>query len=284
MEKRKGYSINPEDYLEEIEAINWYCHFGINLKNPVTLRDKLFWLNIYEPDILKSRCADKVLLRDYCKEKLGFDLCIPIIKVYTKPEEINFDELPNRFIIKCNHGSSMNIKVTDKSIINKEEIINQLREWQKIDYAFNKVCFEFHYHDIEKKIIIEEYREDSSGELKDYKFSCFNGVPKMVCAICNLFTKDETTNYYDMDFNLLDYSLVYHPANKNVHFEKPKNFDKMIEYATKLSQDFKYVRVDFFNVDGTIYLSELTFTPHALFYLRFKNPEDEIKLGNMLKI
>lgn len=105
-----------------------------------------------------------------------------------------------------------------------------------------------------------------------------------MCVISNLFTPEEVTNYYDMKFNPLNISLVHHPANYDIHFDKPKNFDKMIEYATKLSQPFKFVRVDFFSINDEVYLSELTFVPYAGVYLKFKNPEDNIKLGKLLKI
>jgi len=281
----EGYSINPLDYLNQ--ALN-YAHrwkLDVNLENPTTIQDKLFWLNFYDQDIRKSRCADKLLVREYAKEKLGFDINIPILKVYDSVDDINLDELPDKFVIKCNHGSSMNIVVKDKSSFDFEKAKDKLRKWMSIDYALYN-HYEFHYHDIQHKILIEEYKEDlKTNELRDYKFSCFNGVPKVMCAITNLFKHNETTNYYDMDFNpLTDMSLIYHPANYNVQIDKPKGFEKMIEYATKLSQDFKYVRVDFFSINGDVYLSEMTFTPHAIIWLRFNNPKYDLELGNMLNI
>lgn len=279
-----GYSINPLDYVNDVIHFAFFHGVKLNLKNPTTIQDKLFWLNLYEPDIKKTRCADKLQVRNYCKEKLGIDLCIPILKVYDNVDDINLDELPEQFVIKCTHGSSMNIIVKDKSTFDFEKAKEKLKKWMGIDYAFIN-HFEFHYHDIPHKIIIEEYKEDyATNELRDYKFSCFNGVPKMVCAITNLFKPNETTNYYDMNFKPLDISLVYHPANHNVIIEKPAGFEKMIEYATKLSQDFKYVRVDFFSINGKVYLSELTFTPHAIAWLRFTDDKYDIELGNILNI
>lgn len=279
-----GYSINTLDYVNE--SI-WFANvYGINLnlKNPTTIQDKLFWLNLYEPDIRKTRCADKLYIRNYCKEKIGIDLCIPILKVYDSVDDINLDDLPEQFVIKCTHGSSMNIVVENKSTFNFEEAKEKLKKWMSVDYAFNN-HYEFHYHDIPHKIIVEEYKEDFvTHELRDYKFSCFNGVPKIMCVITNLFKPNETTNYYDMDFKPLGMSLRSHPANYDVVIEKPTGFEKMIEYATKLSQDFKFVRVDFFSINGQVYLSEMTFTPHAIVWLNFEDKNHNIELGNMLDI
>lgn len=279
-----GYSINTLDYVNESIWFAKVHRVNLNLENPTTIQDKLFWLNLYEPDIRKTRCADKLYIRDYCKEKIGIDLCIPILKVYDSVDDINLDDLPEQFVIKCTHGSSMNIVVKNKSTFNFEEAKEKLKKWMSIDYAFNN-HYEFHYHDIPHKIIVEEYKEDfTTHELRDYKFSCFNGVPKIMCVITNLFKPNETTNYYDMDFKPLGISLIYHPANYNLNIEKPAGFEKMIEYATKLSQDFKYVRVDFFSINGEVYLSELTFTPHAIVWLKFTDKKYDIELGNMLDI
>ena len=118
--KKDKYSIDTESYIDKmVSFIKRNSGLDINLKNPVTIQDKLCWLNIYEPSKLKTKCADKILLHEYCKDTLGFDICVPIIKVYNNTDEINFDELPNKFVMKCNHGSGMNIIVKDKSQINE---------------------------------------------------------------------------------------------------------------------------------------------------------------------
>ena len=114
------YSIDTEKYIDKmISFVKRVSGLDINLKNPVTIQDKLCWLNIYEPMKLKTKCADKLLLHEYCKEKLGVDLCVPVIKVYNNTSEINWDELPDKFVIKCNHGSGMNIIVKDKSKLDR---------------------------------------------------------------------------------------------------------------------------------------------------------------------
>lgn len=168
-----GYTINTLDYIDLLEREERKACVYLDLKNPKTLQEKICWLNIYEPNILKSRCTDKILLRDYCKEKLGIDLCIPIIAIYDKPEDIEWTKLPKQFVIKCNHGSSMNIIVKDFNKLDINATILKLKQWLDTDYAFAH-GFEANYHDICRKIFIEEYKEDAAThELRDYKFSCF---------------------------------------------------------------------------------------------------------------
>ena len=121
------YSIDTEKYIDKmISFVKRVSGLDINLKNPVTIQDKLCWLNIYEPMKLKTKCADKLLLHEYCKEMLGVDLCVPVIKVYNNTSEINWDELPDKFVIKCNHGSGMNIIVKDKSKLDRNGSISLL--------------------------------------------------------------------------------------------------------------------------------------------------------------
>jgi hypothetical protein len=143
----------------------------------VTIQDKLRWLNIYDADPLKSDCADKLKVKDYAKKISGVDLGVPTIAVWDKAEDIDFDKLPDKFVLKCNHGSGMNIIVRDKSQINESDVRNRLNAWMNDDFAFRN-GFESHYHWIERKIFSEEMLGEGLGELIDYKFWCFNGEPK----------------------------------------------------------------------------------------------------------
>lgn len=249
---------------------------NIDLENPKTIQDKLAWLNIYDDNILKVQCSDKIRLRDYCKDVLGRDICVPIIKVYNHSSEINFKELPNQFVIKCNHGSGMNFIVDDKSQINEKLIKKSLDYWMSDDFAFRN-GFEAHYHDIEHKIFAEKYMNDGHETLHDYKFWCFNGIPKMYTI--NDGNGHGDIMYYTMDGEELNLYQVTHHDD----YIKPQTFDKMIEYAKKLAEPFKFVRVDFYEIDGKVYLGEMTFTPGALGF-RYKNKEDNIKIGNLLEL
>lgn len=255
---------------------------NINLENPTTIQDKLAWLNIYDENPLKTKCADKIKIHEYCKEKLGKDICIPILHVYDKVEDINWEELPEQFVMKCNHGSGMNIIVKDKKKLNIEDAKRKLNYWMDDNFALRN-GFEAHYYDIDRKIFVEEYKEDMSGGLVDYKFLCFNGKPTYVQLFYGRFTSGLYMNYYDMNFNIVDLARKDFKNRRDVHNEKPKNLKLMQEYAEKLSSEFKFVRVDFYEINGEIYLGELTFTPGAMAF-KYETHEDEVKVGGLLDI
>lgn len=254
-----------------------------NIDNPKTFTEKMQWLKIYDSTMIKAFCADKITLREYCKIKLGKDLCVPILKIYNSPDEINYDELPNKFVIKCNHGSEMNIIVKDKTKINKDKIKIALSKWLKIKYG--DLSYELWYNLIQPKIFIEKYIENfNKSAVIDYKISCFNGEPKIFQVMTDRFTNMLHFNYYDINFNpLTDFSRNDHPARYDLKDKKPKSLDKMIEYAKVLSKDFKYVRVDFYEIEENPILGELTFTPGSGRMI-YKNKETDLILGNMLSI
>ena len=146
-----------------------------NESNIITFNDKINWILIHDTNKLKGKCADKILLHDYAKKKIGKDICNKILKIYNNEEEIDLNQLPQQFILKTNHGSGYNIIVEDKNSLNFDEAKKQLKEWLKIDYG--KIACEFHYSFIKKKIFAEEY---IGKELKNYKFLCYDGKPKYV--------------------------------------------------------------------------------------------------------
>ena len=254
-----------------------------NLKNPKTLTDKLQWLKIHDSTMLKAYCADKITLRDYCTEKLGKDICIPILAVYEKPEQIEWDKLPEKFVIKCNHGSAMNIIVKNKNTVNKQNINKQLKNWLSCKYG--NLSLELFYNLISPKIFIEEYKEDKKdGALTDYKFICFNGEVKYLQVINGRFTDSLHFNYYTTNFEpMKDVSWNAHPARYDLPDKKPNNFEEMKEYASKLCKEFKCVRVDFYSINNETYLSELTFIP-ASGRITYKNPNTNLEFGKLLRL
>jgi hypothetical protein len=170
----------------------------------------------------------------------------------------------------------MNIIVKDKSKANKKEIISKLNTWLGKDFTFQN-GFEAHYHDIERKCFVETFMDDGNSTLYDYKFWCFNGEPKIYTI--NDGNGHGDIMYYRMDdtpWNL--YEVPFHDD-----YKKPKTFNQMVIFARKLAKPFKFVRVDFYEVDGKIYLGELTFTPGAMAF-KYKNPENNIKMGNLLEL
>lgn len=276
--ENKNIKTYPE-YKNNLIAIGKRRGLELNLDNPVTIQDKVNWLKLYDSTPLKTRCADKIQLHEYCKEKIGKDLCIPILMVYDKVDDVNWEELPNQFVIKCNHGSGMNIIVKDKTKLDIADAKSKLTGFMKDDFAFH-VGYEMHYHDIPHKIFVEEYKEDENQKesLFDYKFWCFNGEPRFYTINDGHGHGDIV--YYSMNDEVLDPYNLYNPK---LAYRKPENFDKMVEYAKRLSEDFKLVRVDFYEVDGMLYLGELTFTPGAGLF-KYKKPEYNKIFGDMLKL
>lgn len=271
-----SYSIDTKKYIE-LEK-RWFKRNGLdlNLTNPKTINDKLEWLNFYETNPLKVKCADKILLRDYANEVIGEDICIPIIKIYETTKDINWDELPNEFVIKCNHGSGMNIIVKDKTKVDKRDMISKLNKWLSIDFAF-KNGFEAHYHDIKHKVFVEKFMNDGHKTLHDYKFWCFNGNPK-------LYTINDGNGHGDIMYYSMDgKELNLYGVKSHSDYKKPDNFDEMVDYSKKLSEPFKFVRVDFYEVDGKVYLGEMTFVPGAGTF-KYKNRKDNIEIGKLLEI
>ena len=281
MREKQGYSINPRDYINIAVGNCKKCGIDIDLDNPRTIQSKLMWLNLYDDDIRKSDCADKVKLRDYCKEVLGKDICIPILKVWSSPNGIDFDELPTSFVLKCNHGSGMNIVVKDKDSLNKEEAISKLNCWMKKDYAFTN-GFEAHYHDIERKVFAEKFVSDGHKTLCNYKVWCFNGEPRFY-TIVDGEGYGTFMLFYDMENNPLPYKRKEFLNIPIYDIRMPSDIHLMGEYARKLSNPFKFTRVDFYEIDGEIRLGELTFTPWSSI-IRYEDQKHDIEIGDMLDL
>lgn len=253
-----------------------YMKKTFDFKCPQTFTEKIWWMKIYDSTMLKSFCADKVNLHDYSTYVLGKDICIPIIKVYNKPKDINYEELPKSFVIKCNHGSGYNIIVKDKAKINKQDIERRLNKWLAEDYSYVYDC-ELHYHLIKRKILIEEYKE----QLEDIKIFCFNGIPKFLQV--DKHFQEHRMNFYDVDWKPLTWlSNRDYPANYNIIDDKPQQLSELLELAAKLSKEFKFVRVDLYPRQEGIFLGELTFTPGGgrQTYLG----DGDLKIGQMLDL
>ncbi len=252
----------------------------LDLEHPKTFNEKIQWLKLYDNSKTKTKLADKYQVREWVKNKIGEEYLIPLIGVWDKFDDINFDKLPNKFVLKANHGSHWNIIVNDKKQFNKVLAKKKFDKWMKRNYAY-KAGLELQYKDIKPKIIAEQFIEDSNGVLDDYKFLCFNGDPKFVWVDCGRFSKKRTKNIYDTEWNLQPFKMTY-PASKTPLI-KPKNYDKMLELAKKLCENFAFVRVDFYNVDGRIYFGEMTFTSMSGVE-KISPTEYDIKLGNMLTL
>lgn len=251
----------------------------LNLENPKTFNEKIQWLKLYDNSPLKTKLADKYLVREWIKENLDEEYLIPLLGVYDSFDEIDFDRFPDKFVLKANHGCAWNIIVKDKQKFDKKKAKKKFDKWMKRNYAL-KAGFEMQYKDIPPKIIAEAFIQDSKGELNDYKVLCFNGEPKFIWIDQGRFS-NRTENIYDTKWNLQPFLLTYENSKEEV--PPPENLETMIEFARKLSRDFALVRVDFYNVDGKIYFGEMTFTSASGVDV-FKPAEYDLKLGEMLKL
>jgi len=264
----------------------------LNLDNPKTVQDKIAWLIVNDDcNELKAKCADKILIHEYCYEKIGKDICVPILKIYDNPNEINFNELPNKFVLKCNHGYAMNILV-DKNknklttlkkinLIDESDCKRQLSEWLNINFGL--INRQEHYSLIKPMCFAEKFISDGNTTLKDYKIWCCNGEPKMIQVVSDRYTTGLHCNVYDTNWNWFHLGWSDFPEDKNHLDEKPKKLNLMLEYAKKLSEDFKLVRVDFYIVDDELFLGELTFTPDGGIF-NYKDKETELYWGEQIKL
>ena len=248
----------------------------INFKNPKTFNEKLNYLKLYDRNPLYTTLVDKYEVKNYVSKIIGDKYIIPTLGVWDKFDDIDFEKLPNQFVLKCTHDSEGLVIVKDKSKFNKEEAGKKIEEALK--YNFYYIGREWPYKNVKPRIIAEKYMGDN---LNDYKFFCFNGEPKMMFIASDRGIGKTKFDYYDLDFNHLD--IVQHYPNSSEEIEKPKNFDKMIEFSRKLSKSMKHVRIDFYDVDGKLYFGEITFFHFSGFMPFIPDKWDKI-MGDYINI
>ena len=245
-------------YKNEIKKF-WYKkkHKYLDIDRPRTFNEKIQWLKLYDSTPIKTRLSDKYLVREWIRETIGEEYLIPLLGVYDKFEDIDFEKLPNQFVIKCNHGSNYNIIVKNKSLLNLNDAKLKIEKWMNENYAF-KIGLELQYRDIQHKIIIETFMDDGTGDLKDYKITCFDGKPHFIW-VDNYRHSNHTRNFYDLNWNQLPYKINLNYSTFP-YLKKPKCLGKMIELASILSKGFCFVRVDFYIINDKLYFGEMTFT------------------------
>ena len=263
-----------KDWFERVS------HQPLNLDNPQTFNEKIQWQKLYDSTPLKTRLADKYLVRDWVEEQIGKKYLIELLGVYDCFEDIDFDKLPNQFVIKCNHGCGYNIIVKDKSQLNLQDVKKKLNRWMCENFAFHS--YEMQYKDIEPKIIIEQYLENKNQEeLNDYKFYCFNGKVHYVQVISDRVNRTHKVSFYDTEWNKQDWwDNIFYEG----YVERPKKFAEMLQLAQKLCKGFSFVRVDLYYLDtDEIYFGEMTFTPGSGTML-WSNEKINKVLGQMIKL
>ena len=229
-----------------------------DLENPKLFSEKLQWYKLYARLPLMEQCANKYTVREYIKSKGYGDLLNDIYGVYYKASEVDFDKLPNQFVLKATHGSGWNIICKDKNRLNKRRSRMMMASWLRQSMAWSGR--EWVYQSMPRHIIAEKYLEDETGELRDYKFYCFNGRPCFMQLEVGRGTTHNTRNFYDMDWQLMPFGKEL-PHNPDINVPRPMMFDDMKRIASDLCKPFQYVRVDLYQVAGKVYFGELTFFP-----------------------
>lgn len=253
-------SLKEAEVRRELDSI-YFERFQkpMNWDNPMTYNEKLNWEKIFVRDERKTRLADKYLVREWVKEKIGEDYQTRIYGVWDKAEDIDFSMLPNKFVLKVNNGSARNIIITDKNQLDEEKVCGQLKEWLGKNFYYTN--FEIQYKDIVPKIICEEYLEGVAENLYDYDVFCFHGEPKYIWCISGSHRKGCKASFYDLNWNKQPFSYGYPLDEEDA--PRPENLDKMLELSRVLSKDFKHARVDWYQYPAGkhgILFSEITFT------------------------
>lgn len=252
----------------------------LNLDNPLSFNEKLQWLKLHDRNPQYTTMVDKVLAKQWVANIIGNKYIIPTIGVWNKPEEIDFDLLPDQFVLKCNHNSGTGMYIcTNKENINRKKIINELKRGLKQDYY--KTSREWPYKNVERRIIAEQYLcNDSNTELMDYKFMCFNGKVKCVFVCSERFSKTGLrVTFFDKNWEQLSFERHY--SKSEIEIEKPQKLQLMISLAEKLSAQIPFVRVDFYEVSGEVFFGELTFFPGSGFE-EFRPEEWDYTLGKWI--
>ena len=258
--------------------------YELNLDSPKSYNEKIIWKKLHDRNPLLTVTADKYSVRSYLKELLGKHeaekILIPVYHVTDNPGSIPFEELPEKFVVKPNHGSQMHLIVTgDKEKI-KARIREKCKKWLKINYGL--YSHEWAYRNISRKIIIEKLLQSEDGSLpKDIKLYCFHGKCRFLRASENRFDKEMLSAYFDLNWNLLPVHNPGYDIMKNP-FEKPSNLDEMIRLGEKLSAKFDAVRVDLYNLEGKIYFGELTHYDGSGM-ARFKPESFDFEMGSYWK-
>lgn len=227
----------------------------LDLEHPVTFTEKLQWLKIYDSTFLKTFCADKIRVHDYYTWKLGKDIGVPINKIFKSPDDISRIDIEVPCVLKCNHGSGMNIIIKPDNTMSLDDIRAKITHWFQCDHGQN--WGEAYYSIIEPTCFSETYLQ----EMRDIKVFCFNGIPRFIQV--DRHFAEHRMNFYDLKWNPLTWlSRKDYPANYSIMDERPP-IEILCEYASKLSQPFKFVRCDFILSGKRIYGGELTFIPGA---------------------
>lgn len=256
----------------------------LNLDNPQTFSEKLQWLKLYNRRPEYTMMVDKYLVRDYIAKTIGEEYLIPLLGVWDDPDEIDFETLPNQFVLKCNHNSGLGMCICkDKSKLDIKKVREELRRGLKQDYYLTSR--EWPYKNVPRKIICEQYMEDSSQKdsLTDYKFFCFNGVADCVMVCLDRFSGDTKFYFFDKSWELKRLNIRGKNAPEGFTIPKPICMDEMFRIAEQLSAGLTFSRIDLYECNGKVYFGEITFFPDSGFDANLL-PETDQYFGEMIDL
>jgi hypothetical protein len=277
-----SFLFSDKQYLQMM----YWLHLGrkLNLKNPKTFNEKLQWLKLYNHKPEYTIMVDKVKAKEYVAKLIGEEHIIPTLGVWDDPDDIDFDALPDQFVLKCNHNSGTGMCICrDKSKLDIEKVKAELRKGLKENYFMR--WREWPYKNVPRKILAEKFMVDESGtELKDYKIFCFNGEPRY-CQVISDRNTDEKIDFYDMHWKRL-VGLV--GLNDKVHNSEyaipcPESFENMKQMASLLAKSIPFSRIDFYEINHQAYFGEITFFP-ATGFGNFNPREWNVKMGDMITL
>jgi len=284
LDRRKMLRVLPDAaYIKIRYALKF--NKKLNLKNPVTYNEKLQWLKLYDRNPLYSELVDKFLVKKHVAAIIGEEYIVPTLGIWDTFAEIDFDALPEQFVLKCTHDSGGLVICKDKSKLDKEAAREKIEKCLKVNYYWHGR--EWPYKQVKPRIIAEKYMKDSKDQaeegLTDYKFFCFDGEPKAMFIATDRAKKDTETkfDFFDMDFNHLPFTNGHPNADKPI--QRPEKFELMIELSRKLSEGYPHVRVDFYESDRKIYFGELTFF-HWGGMVRFEPDEWDYTFGSWIHL
>lgn len=262
--------------------IKFLCRMGKfpNLRNPETFNEKIQWLKLHNRKPEFATMVDKYEVKKIIAERMGEEYLIPTLGVWEHFEDIDFEKLPEQFVLKCTHDSGGLVICKDKSKLDIKRAEEKIKRCLKSNYYWHGR--EWPYKSVKPRIIAEQYMVDESGvELKDYKIFNFNGEPKLIQVDFNRFVK-HTKNIYDTEWNYMDVAINY-PTDSNVSIKKPECLEEMLNMARELSKGLPFLRTDFYVINGKIYFGELTFSPGSGF-MKVTPESFDLEMGSWIPV
>ena len=263
-QSRSNYMMKDQLTDEKIEGIARQIFkeklgYELNLQDPKTMNEKIFWLKLNNHNPLITKCCDKFAVKDYVEEKIGPGHVIPTIASWDRAEDMDLSVLPDRYVLKVNWSSGYNIIVKDSSDVKEKQIRDKIQYWMQPQQNSYYQTFNWGYKNMKPVVYAEEYMEQLNGQLYDYKFYCCNGKARFLFIATDRAQKSTLTyDFFDMEFNHLD--VIYGGrGHSKVKLEKPRFYDEMVRCAEILAEPFPFVRVDFYETEDNYYVGEMTF-------------------------